>query len=60
MEKIILYTPILEPSKGCWFSVNGATNRNRDEAIRLASRHSSVISGEAKIARVDESEEWDE
>jgi len=51
----ILYEPVLREGLR-FFTVNGAISENRDEAIRLASNHSSVKSEKAKIVRINEIE----
>ena len=58
--KVIYYRPIVAPSKGNWFYVNGATLKNRDEAIRKTKQHVSFRDPETRIARIDEIESDDE
>lgn len=59
--KVKIYTPVLGPKngKGLWFTVNGAADRDRDAAIRKASKHVSVRDGECEIKRVYEEEYQD-
>lgn len=58
--KITLFTAVIEEN-GQFFTVNGGTRQRYDDAVRIASRHSSVKSGAGKIVRVDEEcvQDWE-
>ena len=51
----ILYEPVVQEEDGGCFTVNGAINTCRQEAIRITMNHSSFrIDPPAKIIRVNE------
>lgn len=56
--KVKFYTPIVKPVVGSCFSVNGATNRDEDEAIRLTKRHVEFRNPGTVILRIDIHEEY--
>jgi len=57
--KIIYYEPVVKPVRGDCFTVNGAFNLDRDEAIRLAMKHCAFREKGTIIVRVDEIESYD-
>jgi len=50
--KIKIYTPILKGKDGA-FTVNGATDPDREKSVRKASMHVSIRDKAAEIIRVD-------
>lgn len=61
--KIKIYTAVCSSeSYECWFTVNGGSSPDRDEAIRIANGHSCLKNGKGKIERIDivevDEEDW--
>ena len=62
MGQIKIYIPVVGPKtgKGTWYTVNGAKGPDRDEAVRKASKHTGITSGQDEIKRVDEEDVWED
>ncbi len=68
MANVKYYQPVYQMLSGkkdslgnyACFTVNGASSKDKDEALSLGNRHSAVKSNEAKLLRVDETEIWED